>query len=371
MLSMFAERRKKFLEAMGAGAVALLAGAVPQRRAHDTEFRFRQDSDFHYLTGFDHPNALAIFRSDGDPDFTLFCEPRDPEAETWNGYRPGVEGAVADYGAACAFPRAEFAKRLPALLAGAARVYFAPSSAPALAAEVFALFETQRMKARTAAPPPDALVDPRSILHEMRLRKTPAEVELLRRAASITREAHARAARNAHDGVMEYEIEALLDYTFRRRGGWGAAYGSIVAGGARATTLHYVANDKPLRDGELLLIDAGCEFAGYAADVTRTYPVGGRVFARSSARLYEVVLAAQHAAIALARPGATLPALHDAALRVLVAGLVDSEVAHGRGGRAHRKRGVPALLHARHFALDWARCSRRRRVPRGQQAARA
>jgi Xaa-Pro aminopeptidase len=319
---MYAGRRKRFLEAMEPDSVALLLGARLAPRSRDTSYRFRQDSDFHYLTGFDHPNAAVLLRKDGGPPFTLFVEPRDRDAETWTGYRPGIEGACSDFGADEAHPIGELAGKLPALVERARRVYHVLGRDPSLDAKLVDTIETARIRSRAHAPPPEAIVDPRAIVHEMRLRKEPDELDLMRRAAEISREAHARAARIARGGVHEYELEAEIDSTFRRRGGWGPAYETIVGGGANATVLHYVANDQPLRDGTLVLIDAGCEYQGYASDVTRTYPVGGRFTAPARA-VYEVVLAAQEAALERCRPGATLEDVHDAALRRLVEGMVD------------------------------------------------
>lgn len=319
---MFAARRQRLLEAMEPDSVAILLGAGLAVRSRDTHFRFRQDSDFHYLTGFDHPNAALVLRKDGGPPFTLFVEPRDPQAETWTGYRPGVEGARADFGADEAHPQGELLAKLPALLERAHRVYHVLGRDPRVDQKIVEIVEAARIRSRAHAPPPDAIVDPRSILHELRLLKEPAELALLRRASAITREAHAAAAALAHGGAGEHELEAVIDYTFRRRGGWGPAYESIVGGGANATVLHYVANDQPLRNGTLVLIDAGCEFQGYAADVTRTYPVGGR-FTPEARAVYDVVLAAQEAALEASRPGATLEDVHDAALRRLVAGMME------------------------------------------------
>jgi Xaa-Pro aminopeptidase len=318
---MFAARRKRFLEAMEPDSVAILLGAGLAVRSRDTHYRFRQDSDFHYLTGFDHPNAALVLRRDGGPPFTLFVEPRDPEAETWTGYRPGVEGARADFGADEAHPYGELLAKLPSLLERARRVYHVLGRDARVDQRIFETVEAARIRSRAHAPPPDAIVDPRAIVHEMRLFKEPAELDLMRRAAEISREAHAAAAGLAHEGAAEHELEALLDYTFRRRGAAGPAYESIVGGGANATVLHYVANDQPLRDGTLVLIDAGCEYAGYASDVTRTYPVGGR-FAPAARDVYDVVLAAQDAALEVSRPGATLEDVHDAALRRLVEGMI-------------------------------------------------
>jgi Xaa-Pro aminopeptidase len=325
---MYAARRRRLLDAMEPGSVALLLGGRHATRSNDTTFPFRQDSDFHYLTDFDHPNAAALFRTDGGPPFTLFVEPRDPDAETWTGYRPGLEGAKSEYGADEALPIGGLVDKLPSLISKAQRLYHVLGRDPKIDAKLSETVELARMRSRAGASAPDAIVDPRAIVHEMRLVKDPEELDIMRRAAEISREGHEAAARMAREGAYEYELAAVLDYTFRRRGGAGPAYESIVGGGANATILHYVANDQPLRDGDLLLIDAGCELAGYASDVTRCYPVGGR-FSPAARDVYEVVLAAQQAALDVSRPGNTLDDVHEAALRSLVQGMIDLKLVGG------------------------------------------
>jgi Xaa-Pro aminopeptidase len=290
-------------------------------RSRDTEYPFRQDSDFWYLTGFAHPEAVALLRTDGGPPFTLYVQPRDRERETWTGRRPGVEGARSEFGADEAYPAEDFRKHLPELVGRARRVYHVLGRDRGVDALLTETLEALRLRSRAGANPPSEIVDPRSIVHEMRLLKDPAELEIMRRAQEITREGHAQAARIARDSVLEYELQAALEFSFRRRGAAGPAYGTIVGGGANATVLHYIANDQPLRDGDLVLIDAGSELQGYASDVTRTYPVGGR-FCGPGRALYEVVLEAQLAGIAQCRPGSNLGAIHQAALRRLVEGLV-------------------------------------------------
>jgi len=304
--------------------VALFLGARPAVRSADTHHPFRQDSDFHYLTGFDHPGAAAVLRKrpdDGEPTYTLFVEPRDPALETWTGYRPGVEGAVRDFGADAAHRTDALLERIPELLQGATRVYHVLGRDAALDAKLVTTVNEMRLRSRTGAVPPSEIVDPRSIVHEMRLVKEPGEIDVMRRAAAITAEAHQAGARRMRAGHYEYEVAAAIDYTFRRRGAAGPAYETIVGGGRNATVLHYVTNRDKLREGELVVVDAGCELEGYASDVTRTYPVGGHYQGPRKA-LYEVVLAAQEAALAEARPGSTLEAVHGASLRVLVEGLV-------------------------------------------------
>lgn len=313
---------------MGPEAVAIFVGGRLAVRSADTEFPFRQDSDFWYLTGFDHPEAIAVLSTREGPDFTLFVQPRDETAEIWNGYRPGVDGAIADYGADAAFPIAEFQERLPELLRGADRLYHTLGRDAAIDARIVSLQEEIRRQSRGGVLPANALIDPRLLVHEMRLVKSAAEVALMQKAADISLEGHQRAARITQPGRFEYELEAELAYAFRSRGGSGPAYGSIVGGGVNATILHYVRNDQPLVEGDMVLIDAGVEYQGYASDVTRTYPVGGR-FEPAARDLYEVVLAAQLASIEASRPGATLPEVHAASVRTLCEGMVELGLLEG------------------------------------------
>jgi Xaa-Pro aminopeptidase len=324
----FAERRQKMLDAMGPDAVAIFVGARLVTRSADTEFPFRQDSDFWYLTGFDHPDAVAILSTREGPDFSLFVQPRDPAAETWTGYRPGVEGATADYEADEALPRDELLAKLPEILRGADRLYHVLGRDHEIDARIIAIQEEIRRQSRGGVLPARQVIDPRLELHEMRLFKSETEVALMQRAADITFEAHGAAARLTHPGRFEYELEAELGKIFRARGGAGPAYGTIVGAGRNATILHYIRNDQQLRAGEAVLIDAGVEYQGYASDVTRTYPVGGR-FEPATRDVYEIVLAAQLAAIGASRPDATLPEVHAAALRVLCEGLVSLRILDG------------------------------------------
>jgi Xaa-Pro aminopeptidase len=324
----FAERRQRVRDAMGADAIGIFLGAGMVRRSRDSDYPFRQDSDFWYLTGFDHPHAIAVLRTDGGPAYTLYVEPREREAEIWTGYRPGVEGATRDYEADEAHPNTAFLEHLPRMLEKARRVYHVLGRDAAVDARITATIEALRLRSRLGIAPPEAIVDPRSIVHPMRLFKEPAELDVMRRAAAISREAHETGARLAHPSAHEYEIQAAIEYTFRRRGARGAAYTTIVGGGSNATVLHYVSNSEKLRADELVLIDAGCELDGYASDVTRTYPIGGR-FSGPGRAIYEVVLRAQLAALDRCRPGATLAEVHDASVRSLVEGLVDLRLLEG------------------------------------------
>lgn len=326
---MFAERRQQLLEAMGPNAVAVFVGARLAVRSADTEFPFRQDSDFWYLTGFDYPDAVAVVSTREGPAFSLFVQPRDRALETWTGYRPGVEGAMADFGADAAHSRVELLDKLTVLLGGAGRIYHALGRDGEIDSRLIAIQDEIRRQSRGGVLPAGEIVDPRLLVHEMRLRKSAAEVDLMQRAADISCEAHRSAARLAQPGRYEYELEAQLGQVFRSRGGTGPAYGSIVGSGGNATTLHYIRNDQQLAAGELVLIDAGVEVEGYASDVTRTYPVGGR-FEPAARDLYEVVLASQLAAIEASGPGKTLPEIHSTALRVLCDGMLSLKLLKGQ-----------------------------------------
>ena len=342
---MFAERRRRLVEAMGPDAVAILLGARAATRSADTQYPFRQDSDFWYLTGFGHPNAAAVLRTTPGPAYTLYVEPRLREAEIWTGRRPGVEGAVREFGAYEAFPSADLVGAVPKLLEGARRVYHVLGRDPALDRALVEALEQMRLRSRAGLVPPAEIVDPRAIVHEMRLVKEDDELEILRRAAAISAEAHREAARLAHGGHYEYELAAVLDYTFRRRGASGPAYETIVGGGPNACVLHYVANDQKLENGQLVLIDAGCELEGYASDVTRTYPVGGR-FEGPARAIYEAVLDAQRAALAVARPGATLKQVHDTSVRRLTENLIELGLVEGAPDEAiAREAFKPFFMH--------------------------
>jgi Xaa-Pro aminopeptidase len=308
-------------------AAAVVFTTEPRLRNADSEHRFRPSSDFWYLTGFDEPGAVLVLRPEPDPAVAdgacsiLFVRPKDREAEVWSGRRLGVEAAPAALGVDVAYPIEELWQRLPALVAGHERVVYRTGEDEARDRRMLDVWERLRRGARSGKPAPRELEDPAHTLHEARLVKGADELERMRRAAAITREAHLAAMRAARPGVNEREIDALLEYTFRRRGATGAAYTNIVAGGANACVLHYVENRAPLRDGDLVLVDAGAEWSWYASDVTRTFPVNGHFGAEQRA-LYELVLATQERCIGAVRPGTTMQAVHELALRGLVEGLV-------------------------------------------------
>jgi Xaa-Pro aminopeptidase len=324
----FSERRKRFLDAMGPDSVAILIGASLATRSADTEFPFRQDSDLWYLTGFGHPDAVAVLRTDGGPAFTLFVQPRDRTAETWTGIRPGIEGAKEEYGADEAYASGELIEKLPGVLERARHVHHVLGRRSDVDRKIVAVQEELRTRTKLGFAPAADIIDPRHILHEMRLFKEEAEIELMRQAAAISSAGHAKAAGLAHPGNFEYQLEAELLHAFRGRGASGPAYSSIVGGGHNAAILHYVTNEAELEPDTMVLIDAGAELAGYAADVTRTYPVGGR-FTGTGRAVYEVVLAAQEAALAECRPGATLPAIHKTAVRTLIEGMISLKLVEG------------------------------------------
>ncbi|MDQ3907857.1 MAG: Xaa-Pro aminopeptidase, partial [Acidobacteriota bacterium] len=311
----------EFMRRMEPGSVAVIPAAPEAMRSNDTQYRYRQDSDFYYLTGFDEPESIAVIAPSRDPDkFTLFVRPRDPEQETWVGRRAGVEGAKERHGADAAFPVSEFRDKLAELLNGATNVYYRLGVRRDIDDVLIKQLGEMRLRGRLYTAP-DSITDPSAVLGEMRLVKSDEEIELMQRAADIAAEAHVLAMQQARPGMYEYEIEALIEYHFRKSGAAAPAYGTIVGGGANATILHYVTNDAPLRDGDLLLIDAGAEYQGYASDITRTFPVSGR-FSAAQRDIYEAVLAAQVACVEMVRPGVTWDDLNERAVRMLTESMV-------------------------------------------------
>ncbi len=285
----FKQRRARFMAEIGAAA-AIFAGAHRSRSA-PTYRRirvYRQDNDFFYLTGFAEPESVALFApGHKDGEFVMFVRPRDRERETWTGRRAGVEGAMLDYGADKAYVADELDRVLPRYLEGVERVYYPLGNNERMNARVLELMRgAQAIRPRTGSGP-IAMLDPRELIHEARLKKRPEELDAMRRAVAISCEAHKDAMRRARGGMMEWEIEALVDYAFRSRGAAGPSYPSIIASGPNAATLHYIQNDRQMQSGDLLLIDAGCEVDFYASDVTRTFPVGAR-FNPAQRALYSV-----------------------------------------------------------------------------------
>ncbi|MCC5884588.1 MAG: Xaa-Pro aminopeptidase [Halomonas sp.] len=314
-------RREALMSQLPADSAVLLPGAGMVTRSRDSDYPFRQNSDLHYLTGFAEPDALLLLlpgRSEGES--VLFCQDRDPSLEAWNGIRLGAEGVVREHGVDQSFENAERDERLEALLDGRTGLYLmlGDAEAMALADDIRGRLAS---RARRGARPPQRYIDLAPLLHEMRLIKSEGELALMRHAARISAMAHRRAMLAARPGLAEYHLQAELEHEFRWHGSSGPAYASIVGGGANACVLHYIENNAPLRDGELVLIDAGAEFDLYAGDITRTFPVAGR-FSDAQRDLYEVVLTAQQQAVAAVRPGVTLAELHEGVVRDLTAGLI-------------------------------------------------
>jgi Xaa-Pro aminopeptidase len=321
-LAPFFERRLRFAEAIGDALAIIPAGREVSRNA-DTSYEFRQSSDFYFLTGFDEPDAVAVINPGHAKErFVLFVRPRDREMEVWNGRRAGVDGAVATFGADRAYAvdeldakLREFALERPALVYRLGNPHHDGRITRLLG-------EMGNARARGGFLTPSRVEDPGPVLDELRLHRSPEELVRQRRACQITRDAHIEAMRYAEPGQHEYQVQAAIEFVFRRGGSPRNAYPSIVASGPNATILHYTENTRRMEDGELLLIDAGCEWGYHAADITRTFPVNGR-FTPAQRRIYEVVLRAQLAAIGAARPGTRYEAMHEAARRALVEGLVD------------------------------------------------
>ncbi len=314
--------RQNLLDALAEGEGVLLFASPHRVRSNDTEYRYRPDSDLWYLSGWEQPEAAILLRKGAEQPFVMFVQPRNPERETWEGRRPGPEGAVADFGADAAWPWTELSTRLPDLLMGMRALHYPVAQDPDMDALVMGAIRGGRRKARKhGLDMPDTLIDPARLIHELRIIKSEAELDLLRKAAEITCEAHSRAMAMTAPGVFEYQLEAAIDGHFRARGGVGPGYSTIVGGGANATILHYVENRDALREGDLVCVDAGCEFDFYTADVTRTWPVSGR-FSPAQRELYELVLQAELACIDRVRPGVTHKEIHDTAVRILTTGMV-------------------------------------------------
>jgi len=320
-MSEFAARRKRLLEAIGDG-IALFPSAPSAIRNRDVEHSYRQDSDLFYLTGFGEPeSALVLTNQHDDHGQVLFVRPRKREREIWDGPRAGIEGAVRDFGVDVAFPIEELPKRLPDYLGNVERLHYRLAQNDAADAKLFDCLNLLRRGSRRGVTAPEAIIDSSAYLHEMRLRKSAQELDTMRTAASITKEAHLRAMQSARPGVHEYEVDAELLHVFRKHGSERAAYDSIVGSGPNATILHYRAGNRVMNDGELLLVDAGCEYDYYASDVTRTFPVNGK-FSDEQRAIYEVVLAAQKAAINEVKPDVSLQDIHTRAIRTITEGLL-------------------------------------------------
>ena len=326
----FRARRDRLLARMDAagGGIAILPTAPERTRNRDAHYPYRHDSYFYYLSGFREPEAVLVLVAGETPRQILFCREKNEEREIWDGYRHGPDAASALFGFDEAWTIGELEKRLPDLLANQAVLWCGLGYDNEWDARIMSALNAVRANARTGVTPPHSVRDLRADLDEMRLIKDASELNTMRRAASISAAAHCRAMQQTRPGRFEYEIEAELLHTFRSNGSQAPAYTSIVASGANACVLHYVENERRMRDGELLLIDAGCELDGYASDISRTFPVNCR-FSGPQRDVYELVLASQHAARAAIRPGAHWNEPHEAAVEVLARGMIDLGLLRG------------------------------------------
>ncbi len=328
----FARRRREFMRMIGKDAIAVLPAAPVRHRNGDVEYAYRQDSHFHYLSGFPEPDAVAVLAPGrAHAEYLLFVRERDALRESWEGARAGTEGAVERYGADDAFPIADIDEILPGLMEQRTHIFYAMGSHPDFDSRMLAWVNALRVQSRRTPGGLQEFVALNHVLDDMRLYKSRAEQGSLRRAAHIAMSAHRRAMRFARPGRMEYEVMAEVLHEFRSHNA-DVSYHPIVGGGANACVMHYRDNDQPLRDGELLLLDAGCELDCYASDITRTFPVSGR-FAPAQRAVYEVVLEAQLAAIDKARPGNHWNQPHEAAVRVITQGLVKLGLLEGNVAR--------------------------------------
>lgn len=320
--SEYGERRARLLAALGEDAVALIPAAEPSLRNRDVDFYFRQDSDFYYLTGFAEPYAwLVLLPGRQEGQVVMFCQPRDKEREIWDGYRAGPEGCMERFGADQAFNLDQLDSQLPQLLANRQRLYVDLGQQPERDKRVLSWLQQTAALARQGMTAPQQIQSLSSILHEMRLFKSAAEIEMMRAAGQLSALGHRAAMQQCRPGMWEYQLEAAINHVFMQHGSRWPAYNAIVGGGANACVLHYNDNNRPLQEGDLVLIDAGCELDYYAGDITRTFPVNGRFSAEQRA-LYEVVLHAQRACIELVRPGTPWDQVHEASTRLLTEGLL-------------------------------------------------
>ena len=325
----YKRRRKHLMQVMGEDAVAILPAALVRMRNRDAEFQFRQDSDFHYITGFDEPEAVAVLvpgREHGE--YILFCRENDKKMETWNGLRAGQDGAIEKYAADDSFPIDDIDDILPGLLENKEKVYYTMGIHPDFDQQVIKWVSRLREQSRMGIHTPSEFVSLDHQLHDMRLYKSAAEVKVMRKAAEISAKAHIKAMQFCKPGVFEYQLEAEILHTFMHEGARFPAYSSIVGGGKNGCILHYVENSEVLKNGDLVLIDAGAELECYAADISRTFPVNGK-YSKEQRALYDIVLAAQLAAIEQVQPGNHWNDPHEAAINVITQGLIDVGILEG------------------------------------------
>lgn len=319
---LYALRREAFMKRME-GGVAIFPSAPISIRSNDVEYRYRQDNDLYYLTGFPEPESVCLLAPDHPSErFVLFVRPRDKDKEVWTGKRLGAEGAKETFGADAAYTIDKLDEVLPGYLEKAEKVYFALSRDERFNQKVLDLIGRCRLMRPRTGTGPTSLIDPGEIVHEMRLFKAAEEIALMRQAIAVATTAHLEAMRKARAGMHEYEIEALLEFTFRRLGAEGPAYPSVVASGVNVAILHYTSNNCQFRSGDLLLIDAGAEYGGYCADITRTFPIAP-TFSSPQREVYELVLHAQKEGIVMVRPGVRFDDVHRRAVEILTRGMID------------------------------------------------
>lgn len=314
------EQLKRFIEQLDENSVAIIPAAHEVTRSYDSEFKFRQDSDFWYLTGFPEPDAIAVITPGGKKPYTLYVRPRDPLMETWYGRRQGVEGAVKNYGADRAFSIEQFPADLGKIMDGKDVLYYRFAVDTKLDQEILGYFTEQRVRRLKSAYPPHTIKDPTLITGEMRLHKSDEEIALMQRSADIAAQAHILAMRRVKPGMNESQVEALMEAYMKDQGASGVAYNSIVGGGDNAVILHYVENNMPLKDGDLLLIDAGAEYQGYASDITRTFPVNGK-YSKAQREVYDVVLDVQKKCIDFTVVGNTHAQRQEYSIELLTEGM--------------------------------------------------
>ena len=323
MKNNFSERRLQLSNKVLDDSAIIVASALVKSRISDTDYAYRQDSNFYYLSGYDEPDSLILIRPNHDKEkFIIFCRDRDPLREQWDGFRTGQDGAIQEYQADNAYSINSIDQMMPELLAGVKNIYFSMSAPCGVDLKISQWVEDIRKNTRAGAEPPHNLLSLDSVLHEMRLIKEDHEMDLMKQAADITTEAHIRAMQAVTPGMYEYQLEAEYLYAFNKNGARSPAYNSIVGGGNNSCILHYVENNAELKDGDLVLVDAGCEYKYYASDVTRTFPVNGK-FSPEQKEIYSIVLEAHKQSMEQAKPGNKWNLMHEKSVEVIVEGLLD------------------------------------------------
>jgi Xaa-Pro aminopeptidase len=322
-------RLREFMGQMEPGSVAVFASAPEVRRNGDSDYEYRQDTDFYFLTRFNEPGSVAVLApSHPEHNYVLFVRQKDREQEIWTGLRAGVEGAVAHHGADAAYEIGKLDEELPKYLGGNQKLYYLIGHNEPFDHRMISLINRLKGEIRKGIEAPSTIIDPGTILHEMRLRKSSEEIAALREATRISAEAHVAAMKACRPGMYEYELEALVEYVFRKQGATAPGYSSIVGSGFNTTILHYNTNTRQIQDGEMVLIDAGAEYDFFSGDITRSFPANGR-FTRPQQAVYEAVLDAQEAVIRMVKPGVSFMALHDHAVEVITDGLISTGLLSG------------------------------------------